>query len=283
MIVGGVRYIYGFAALCTQPYAVYVSDLDKVWIARPETAEVFDTARSVGIADFGHDKLPFFVAELAKLFTADPLPLHFSKVSDVEFRISAKVAGNIDWEFRLPLADSSVTAEFFRQVLLCEFANHSFLAYKVSQLENLLRARDEYTLYLEENYKTVNGSELMDKYKRQHADAPRLLATYDRDVSNQRISHLYRELVRNHHAEGDSLVWDNVDVALRDKVTWQANDVESECAVKLEQKSPIPLEDVKPDPAPSMGVVPKLESPEKRARSDSSSPKRKRLGIVGRR
>lgn len=313
--------MYGFAPLRTHtPYAVYLSDLDLVWSATPTRAEVEAQARGLGIVDFDDAKLAFFVAELVSIFALVPSPLVFHKVSEVEFTVEARIGGSIRWKFSLALADSSATACFFRNQTVAAFANHSFLAYKVSQLENLIKARDKYTMYLEENYKTVNGSELMDKYKRQHGDDARLLASYDRDSTNRRIRKLYGKLLAKRRQKSESLVWDNVKVSLRDATTWEANSDSPFVDADLDEK-------VSDMPKPSFGLknIPKLEhqsqsesqsqsqsqsqphfpslsqlntphwpssspppsqlsSPAKRGRSDSSvSPKRKRVGVIGRR
>lgn len=278
--------MYGFTALCTQdiPYAVYASDLNSVWVSCPSEEEVYEKANLLGIANFNDSKLKFFLDELVKIYGSESPPLLISKESDVLFTIEAEVSDNIKWNFQLKLADSSVTAEFFKNTCISGFANHSFLVYKISQLENLIKARDKYTLYLEENYKTVNGTELMQKYKRQHLDDALLLMKYDRDNTNKRIRNLYRRLLSKHLQKGENLIWDKVAISLKDISTWQAN-TPIESQELLDFKDSVESQSASQDTTTNFGNIPKLESQsQNRVKAKSStSPKRKRIGMVGRR
>lgn len=287
--------MYGISALGNKPYAVYLSDMTSVWFTSPTEKEVYAKANAQGISDFDDAKLAFFVGELVKLFGAQSSSLTFSRKSSVLFTIDVQVAENVPWTFQLKLADASETASFFRNVCVSAFANHSFLVYKISQLEHQIRARDKYTLYLEENYKTVNGRELMDKYKRQHVDDARLLAPYEREPSNQRIKSAYRKyLSTQKNLDPETRIWDNIDVALKDDSTWRANtgdttellvDAKTESSLTHTQRQ-MKSQDSKV----ALGDIPKLDSQKRKELSSSpirsqprSSPtKRRRVG-AGRR
>lgn len=286
----GARYMYGFAPLCTQAYAVYVSDMEKVWMGKYGKEKVFETAESLGIVDFDEEKFVLLINELASLFEAGLVKL--VRDSDVTFTVEAKIMGHITWTFELDLAESSEAAAFFKNVLVSEFANHSFLTYKISQLENLIRARDEYTLYLEENYKTVNGSELIDKYRRQHVDASRLLARYDRTVSNSRITEQYKNLVERHHADGKSRAWANAEISFKDETAWSANkglsleksSIEMEVEQDYVEVKQEHVEVKQEQEQTKISSLKKELSPPKRVKTEpGTSPKRKRVGILGRR
>lgn len=283
--IAGVHYLYGITALGNPPYAVYVSDMTSVWFTSPSKKEVYEKAIAHGISDFDDSKLAFFVGELVKLFGAQSQSLRFSRKSDVLFTIDVTVAENIPWTFQLKLADASETASFFRSLCLSSFANHGYLVYKVSQLEHLIRARDKYTMYLEENYKTVNGMELMEKYKRQHVDDARLLAKYERESSNLRIRSMYRNYLTKKNLDIESQVWDNINVALKDTSTWRANlgeTTESLVDAKNESYSRQGSQDSKL----GLGTIPKLDSQKRkelssspvRSQHSSSPTKRRRVG-----
>lgn len=286
--------MYGITALGNPPYAVYLSDMRSVWFTSPTEKEVNDKARAHGISDFNEAKLAFFVGELVKLFGAQSLSLTFSRKSRVLFTIDVQVAENLPWTFQLKLADASETASFFRNVCVSTFANHSYLVFKISQLEHLIRARDKYILYLEENYKTVNGRELMDKYKRQHVGDARLLAPYEREPSNQRIKSLYRKyLSTQKHLDPETRIWDNINVALKDDSTWRANTSEmTESLVMTESYSPTHTrrQMKSQDSNIALGNIPELDSQKRkelssspiRSQPSSSPTKRRRVG-AGRR
>lgn len=284
--------MYGITALGNSPYAVYLSDMEMVWFTSPTKKEVCDKASAQGISDFDESKLAFFVGELVKMFGAQSPSLKFFRQSNVLFTIETQVAQNIPWHFELRLADSSETASFFRNVCVSTFANHNFLLYKISQLEHLIKARDKYIVYLEENYKTINGMELMEKYKRQHVEDARLLVNYDKDSTNLRIRTLYRNyLKRQTEWNPENRLWDNLKVALKDKSTWRANMDESPdlpVDTKFEEKSPYQTQSQTQaqDSKIRLGEIPRLDSQKRselssspvRSQPSSSPTKRRRVG-----
>lgn len=95
---------------------------------------------------------------------------HASSTPHEQILLRVEISPTITWTFTARRCDSALAARFFAHASRQAFAQASALRYKVSVLESALAAKDNYTLYLEENYKTVNGSELMQKYRRQHKD-----------------------------------------------------------------------------------------------------------------
>lgn len=210
--VDNARYLYGFSAR-SDGYTVYVSDMLKVWMAEASKVDIYAQARSLGVAGFDQTQFFAFVDELSLRFRSEKVAIHHHRRT---FKVKVQI-DSLLWEIQLRPASSDETCGFFRKLSMCGFANHTFLVYRVSQLENLIRARDKYLLYLEENYKTVNGSELMDKYRRQHSADAVFLSPYDKNAVDERIVKQYREIPNR---------TDTVGVALRDTVTWEANEAE---------------------------------------------------------
>ncbi|KAM9889831.1 hypothetical protein OXX79_011864 [Metschnikowia pulcherrima] len=100
-------------------------------------------------------------------------------------------------------------------------ANHSLSLFREHQLENLVRVRDEYTLYLEENYKTVNGTELMDKYRRQHPDSAKLLERDSKSDLGSKMTFLYSDYLRKSKAQNpQSWPWKDLELMARRQEEW---------------------------------------------------------------
>lgn len=221
---------------------------------------------------------------------------------------------SLTWQMRLQKLAPQQAAAFLASLNVSQFANHSYLAYKVSQLEKAMRAKDKYTLYLEENYKTVNGTALMDKYRRQNAGDAALLEPYSRNAFDTRIREQYGLLERKLEADPNlwgSLLWDLIGSVVRDIQTWRAglwiqptnttdtSQVKSETTENLKSKVQHQRETNPIEVKSEKESVPKNESPNKRRRvgligrlrqasEDSPSPsaqspvKRKRVGIIKR-
>lgn len=282
--IAGADYMYGFCA--SAPYLVYVTDLTKVWVDAPACEKVQKMAVAAGITNFDEAKLRYLVGQLE----AQVDSFEMRKVSDSVISAHTTVADGLKWTFSLELAVPEDAAEFFRKLSLVQFANHSFLLYKVAQLEAIIRARDKYTLYLEENYKTINGSELMNKYRRQHLDETELLQKFNKEQCDTRIRSQYQK--RNART-----TWNSVSIVVKDTSTWTVSASEPVPElVKLElvKSEPVKSESVKSEPvkkepkkSPRTRVGhlsrkrPRLDA--KELSPESVSPKRKRIGMPGRR
>lgn len=209
--------MYGFCK--SAPYSVVLTDLQDVWIDAPDEDEVATMARAAGIGDFNAAKCSYLVLLLAHVFDQDNLQM---KVLRDTFTMNTMVGDGIEWEFKLVKADANATSVFFRRLSLSQFQNHAYLLLKVQQLESMIRAKDKYTLYLEENYKTINGSELMDKYKRQNDDEAELLCKYNSTHITTQVNALYDLLPQGHGT------WSTVTLAVKDTGTWVASAEELE-------------------------------------------------------
>ncbi|KAM9932953.1 hypothetical protein OXX80_007422 [Metschnikowia pulcherrima] len=100
-------------------------------------------------------------------------------------------------------------------------ANHSYSVFREHQLENLIRVRDDYTLYLEENYKTVNGTELMDKYRRQHPGSAKLLERDSKSDIDSRMTFLYSDYLGKNKAQDlQTWPWKDLELMARRQEQW---------------------------------------------------------------
>lgn len=298
--------MYAFHLHPANAYLCYLTDLGSVWAETASRDDVAERARALGLLRVDSDTLGVLELEIQAAF--DDKLVHIKQLGDL-YIVSVDLP-NLTWKMRLQKMDPPHAASFLASLNISQFANHSYLAYKVSQLEKALRAKDKYTLYLEENYKTVNGTVLMDKYRRQNADDAPFLQPYSRGIFDGRVRELYGLLGRKLEADPgsrDSLIWNLIDSVTQDVQTWKAGQwiqLSDTAAVKTEQDTMIGeptkvkteerLVDLKNE-SPS----PKVESPSKRRRvgilgrqratseekaspSPQSPGKRKRVGIIKR-
>lgn len=303
------RFMYAFHLDCpaNAAYSCYLSDLSTVWAETCSSEEVAEKARGLGILRVDGETLRYLGNELHEAFYENGNVL--IKSSGDHYVVSVELS-NLTWEMRLQKLDANGTAAFLATFNVSQFANHSYLAYKASQLEKALRAKDKYILYLEENYKTVNGTALMDKYKRQNSgDAP-LLEPYSRRAFESRVHELYGSLARKLEADPSSwpsLLWDVISSVFQDVLTWTAGlwihgeGAQEDPKVKTEPKikrdpdkntEQRVLNELKMKTDPKVKSEPKVkvesgtegnETDESDAtKKGDSSGKRRRVGIVGR-
>lgn len=173
--------MYGFSQCA--PYSLYLTNWTDVWVDAPPLDALYARARRAGMPDFDAAKLRYLTRQLAAKL-AGPVRFTFAGTNAL---LDLPVTPQLTWLFALAPASPAEAARVFRNLALQSFANHSLLQAKVRLLENMVRARDTYTLYLEENYKTINGTELMDKYRRQHRDEARFLDKYVRDETDAEV------------------------------------------------------------------------------------------------
>lgn len=243
------------------PYAVYVTDFASVWYDVPTLADIAAKARSLGVVGFGTTQINYLLEAAQKAFGKGDFDLQ--KEND-SYSLSFVLSENLTWSFSLRLADSLLASSVFAHLTATQYANHAYLLTKISSLERSLAAKDNYITYLEENYKTINGSELVDKFKRQHKDEASLLSKYDPDALSAVADSAF--------AEKSPGLWDVVQDASSDTKTWLAA---SEC-VSLVKEEPLKAEDVSmelPDPEIKSEPDVKMESDLLQV-----SPRRRRVG-----
>lgn len=269
--------MYAFHLHPANAYLCYLTDLGSVWAETASRDDVAERARALGLLRVDSETLDVLEQEIQAAF--DNKLVHIEQLGDL-YTVSVDLP-SLTWEIRLQKMDLPQAASFLASLNISQFANHSYLAYKVSQLEKALRAKDKYTLYLEENYKTVNGTVLMDKYRRQNTDDAPFLKPYSRGIFDGRVRELYGLLGRKLEAEPDSresLIWNLIDSVTQDVQTWKAGQwiqLSDTAAVKTEPGTIEPTQ-VKKEKKP---LDLKKESPSSKVELPS---KRRRVGILGR-
>lgn len=283
-MIGDSRFMYGFAR--RSPYAVYVTDLVRLWHDCPTEETVHKNAVVAGLSDFDSAKLSVFVSQLEDVF-ANSHQLRFSAPEDNAVEVEAPLTKEFTWKIHLQQADAEAASAFFSQQLTHSLFNHNFLLFKIAKLEEALRSKDNYTLYLEENYKTVNGSQLIDKYKRQHANESESLSKYNHDTADIAVCSAYRNLTLKHSAKAASgnalFLWNYISTAVNDSLTWKSSIVKSEkISIEEESTQSLKREIEKPTSSGSRLKKIKLEPPEVKVKQKQISPRRKRIGMVRR-
>lgn len=273
-------------ASAPRAYSCYVSDLTSVWVHQATGEEFAEKAKKLGMSRVDSKTLDILAKEIYTAFYEEKSAI--VKPLNADFLVSVHL-GSLTWEMRLQKIDPTKSAAFMAALNIHQFANHSYLAYKVSQLEKALRAKDKYTLYLEENYKTVNGTALMDKYRRQNAGEAVLLEPYSRAAFDAHVDEHYGSLARRLEACPSSwttLLYDVIGSVFHDVQTWTTGawilghlkEEASEApdpAVKSEPASKVVKSEPRDDP------IPKLE-PASTPSQGSSPSKRQRVGLLGR-
>lgn len=215
------------------PYSLYVTDMHLVWRDEPSAADINIAATELGLVDFDSHKIEYLSVQLESFFAsidssdatidADGATVRADNGCKVRFTVSdhlitltVQLNKDVVWTMRARKCPAQVSCSFFLSLCLLGFANHSYLLFQVHQLRKAIAVKEQYTLYLEENYKTVNGTELMDKYKRQNPEERRVLDENFLDKFAENALHDYSKLVS---AEGsDSCVM----LAISDRETWKA-------------------------------------------------------------
>lgn len=247
---------------------------------------MYKNAVLAGLSDFDTLKLAVFVAQLEETFVSSDL-LRFSESENDSIMVEAPISKDFVWKLQLQRADPETAASFFSQQLTRSLLNHNYLLYKIAKLEEIIAAKDNYNLYLEENYKTVNGSELIDKYKRQHPNEAEYMAKYNRGATDVSVGSAYRNYTLKHlakdNATDDLVFWSYVRTAVGDSRTWKSSAVKSESTLIKEESAPSLKREI--EHTSSGGLTSKkikLEPTEVKIKQKQISPRRKRIGMIRR-
>lgn len=282
-----------------------MSDMADVWRHAPDADEIRKSALSANISDFDSEKLNYLVRRFGELFASPQSNLTF-RVTDPDMEIRLEISENLTWTFLLTKCLDLQKSRFFRDFCLLSIKAYSFLQHKAAKLEDVIHIQQKYALYLEENYKTVNGTELMDKYKRQHPEDAKLLLDFDKEQfdsvcrneykslplsSNNTWSRIKSTLQDNSWMQDDiSLMQDDMDIKVKKEKYASLDGVSAPMPIgainlkrpKLEESEDEPRKKVKREDSmhlPSSPTKPRSSSP---IRLDGSSPRRRRIGRIGR-
>lgn len=265
-----------------------MTDMVGVWTCRPEEDDVATAAAEANISDFSPEKLRLLVLLFEALFATPQLKLALTE-NGTEISIVTDISDVLKWQFHLKRLSSEAELDFFASLCLQSYHTHSFLKHLALKLESTIRIQQKYILYLEENYKTVNGSELMEKYKRQHPEDARDLEEFSRDE--------FMAACRKEYVPAEDK-WALIEDATKDAVVWKTPDV---CKREIRGISNLMTLGEKTRIRPKLEALDEVQhkktkrevlnppsSPTKQYTSspvklEGSSPRRRRIGRIGRR
>lgn len=164
--INNESYLCGFMDV-GPTFEVYVGDMENVWRHSPSEEDIREKAALASISDFDSERYSYLIGCFRAAFAEPQKNLTF-ELRDSTMRIETIISDGLTWVFCLKKCLLSESTFFYRDLCLLSFGGYSFLQYKARKLQEMVQTQLKYALYLEENYKTINGTELIDKYRRQH-------------------------------------------------------------------------------------------------------------------
>lgn len=148
-------------------YQFYATDFESVWKEGITAKEIAERARTLGMEDAGKGEES---SEYKILLDALESEASVQDNKNVALRLELQrlvvaLTGDITWNFYAIEQTPPEAARFFAQFNTQLFSKVDFLQYTASVLEELLQSKDHYISFLTENYRAVNGDELLKKYR----------------------------------------------------------------------------------------------------------------------
>ncbi|CCE86371.1 Piso0_004856 [Millerozyma farinosa CBS 7064] len=279
-----VKLLYGYEFSSeSKSYLICTTDLKNVWIERLNKSQIIKKAKRFGIEDLG-DKIEDLLTVFSEGFGAR------SKDKTLKFEINDRSLGatnvinivfeqDVQWRFELERQSCQIATEFFASMNMQQFRNHVFLDYKVQQLEKAIKDKDHYILYLEQNYKAVNGNEIIRKFHRMNENQYTFAKPFDMEEWNQKTEISYTRSSADDSDEPEkTAIWRYIEESISDQNTWRVAQpfpaIEpQDDTMKEADHSPIKLEPYE------LHVPPVKEDPERNARVEDYSPTKKKSPI----
>lgn len=280
-----VKLLYGYEFSSeSKSYLICTTDLNNVWIERLDKSQIIKKAKRFGIEDL-NDKIEDLLTIFSEGFGAR------SKDKTLKFEINDQSLGatdviniefeqDVQWKFELEKQSCQIATEFFVSMNMQQFRNHAFLNYKIQQLEKAIKDKDHYMLYLEQNYKAVNGNEIIKKFHRMNENQVTFAKPFDMEEWNQKIRLSYKP--RSSADESDvpekTVIWRYIEELISDQNTWRfAQPIPATEPLKDIKKeaddSPVKLEPYE------LHVPPAKEEQERNAKVENYSPTKKKSPI----
>lgn len=149
-------------------YEFYATNFVTVWKESLNLNEIVERAISLGMEDAGKGAdSPEFKILLEALETETSI---VENVTTKNYPLLEKlqvilVGGDIKWNFETREQNLIESARFFAQFNFQLFSKVDFLQHRTKVLEDIISLKDNYISFLTENYRAVNGDELLKKYK----------------------------------------------------------------------------------------------------------------------
>lgn len=226
------KVIYGYQCdFNNKEYSIYVTDFKNVWIEELSKQNIIERANSYGIEDTEDEKL-YYLLEVLKNGVesrdADkPLLFSVDEINRAELlkenAILGKFNGEIEWDFTIRKQPPSVAIDVISQINFQQCENHNYLNYKIEQLERLINIKDHYISFLSENYKAINGDQLIKKYRKNNKADAKYLHKYDKTLWSRNTENSYKDVVtkkQNSNENIDDRVWSSIEKSINDKSSW---------------------------------------------------------------
>lgn len=280
-----VKLLYGYEFSSeSKSYLICTTDLRDVWIERLNKTQIITKAKRFGMEDLG-DKIEDLLTVFSEGFRAK------NKDKTINFEINNQRLGaaevidivfkqEVQWKFELEKQSYQIATEFFASMNMQQFKNHAFLIYKIQQLEKAIKDKDHYILYLEQNYKAVNGNEIIKKFHRINENQVTFAKPFDVEEWKQKIGLSYRSLFSSgkSHEREKVVPWRDVEELILDRNTWRL----AQPHPAIEQLGDIVREadhyPIKTEPY-ELHIPPTKAEPEKVTRVEDYSPTKKKSPI----
>ncbi|ODV67670.1 hypothetical protein HYPBUDRAFT_122317, partial [Hyphopichia burtonii NRRL Y-1933] len=177
------RYIYGIDCdSSNQSYNIFCTNFTSTWAERLSKGEIISKADDSGIRI--DDEGLTLLIETFSLSKGDLNEyIEFRWTPDASLNgleIKFKKSGYFDWTFDLTKLSDLNHIIFMEALNYQQFVNHDFLLHKIKEFEKMIESKDQFIYYLSENYISLNGDEMIKKYKKNNQANADSLDKYDK-------------------------------------------------------------------------------------------------------
>lgn len=222
------KVIYGYQCdSYNKEYSIYITDFKEVWVEVLSKHEIIQKANSYGIEDTEDLNLDYLLDELSKGFYEDnskTLLFSFQKTNTcLDDKICIKFNNDFEWDFLATKQSLSVSISLLSQINFQQFENHNYLKFKNEELVKVIQIKDHYIKYLTENYKAINGDELMKKYMKNNRASSKYANKYDEALCTPEIQKAYLDKVKQRKLltkDSHDELWVQIEKSIKDKSSW---------------------------------------------------------------
>lgn len=233
------RYIYGIDCdSSNQSYNIFCTNFTSTWAERLTKGEIISKADDSGIRidDEGLTLLieTFFLSkgdlneyiefrwtpDASVKRESDEEEHGTSKLNGLEIKF--KKRGYFDWTFELTKLSDSNHIKFMEALNYQQFVNHDFLLHKIKEFEKMIESKDQFIYYLSENYISLNGDEMIKKYKKNNQANADSLDKYDKQKWDLKVYESFKHAFAGKKSENDKFV-DSIILSIDDEYSWNTN------------------------------------------------------------
>lgn len=238
-------YFYGINCdLSRKCYTIYCTNFYDAWIEKLNKEDIIAKATETGIEITNDETLDVLLQTFSDRFNEDlisesltfevetPIKKEDSIATEGSANITIHFQHDVEWSFYLSLASERVRSQILSMINIHQCMNQNFLMYKINKLESLIEAKDKYTLFLSENYKAINGEDLIKKYIHNNKADSEYLAKYNKERWDASIQSSYASMLRKMKYMKKSVlenIWINIIAAFNDKIPWRITSFIERC------------------------------------------------------